>query len=149
MTCSVIFHLFSLSTKYWSSGHGNRKWKHIRDSFKTFMSKLWKRSSKKNVSGGEQKDSWVYFLFCFVFIFSSLFLLFFVLLLYFPFFLVGGLHPLHMEIPRWGGESELYLLAYATATAMQDLSCVCNHWATAGTPVFIFSKCLLTCGVFF
>ena len=31
-----------------------------------------------------------------------------------------GLHPWHMEIPRLGVESELQLLAYATATAMPD-----------------------------
>ena len=32
----------------------------------------------------------------------------------------------HMEVPRLGGESELQLLAYATATATQDLSYVCD-----------------------
>ena len=31
-----------------------------------------------------------------------------------------------MEAPRLGVESELQLLAYATATAMRDLSCVCD-----------------------
>ena len=31
-----------------------------------------------------------------------------------------------MEFPRLGVESELQLLAYPTATATQDLSCVCN-----------------------
>ena len=30
-----------------------------------------------------------------------------------------------MEVPRLGVESELHLPAYATATAMQDLSLVC------------------------
>ena len=30
------------------------------------------------------------------------------------------------EVPRIGVESELQLLAYATATAMQDLSRVCS-----------------------
>ena len=34
--------------------------------------------------------------------------------------------PKHMELPRLGIESELQLLAYATATAMQDLSHVCD-----------------------
>ena len=41
-----------------------------------------------------------------------------------------------MEIPRLGVESELQLLAYATATAMQDPSHVCDlhhssqqHWS--------------------
>ena len=32
------------------------------------------------------------------------------------------LHPRHMEVPRLGVESELQLLAYATATATRDLS---------------------------
>ena len=41
----------------------------------------------------------------------------------------------HMEVPRLGVKSELYPLAYATATAIWDLSHVCNlhcsswhHW---------------------
>jgi len=33
-----------------------------------------------------------------------------------------------MEVPRLGVESELQLLAYTTATAMPDLSCVCNRY---------------------
>ena len=36
------------------------------------------------------------------------------------------LHLKHMEFPRLGGELELQQLAYATATAMQDPSCICN-----------------------
>ena len=35
-----------------------------------------------------------------------------------------GLHLWHMEVPRLGVKLELQLLAYATATAMQDLSSV-------------------------
>jgi len=31
-----------------------------------------------------------------------------------------------MEVPRLGIELELQLLAYTTATAMQDPSCVCD-----------------------
>ena len=31
-----------------------------------------------------------------------------------------------MDIPRLGVELELQLLAYATATAMQDPSCICD-----------------------
>ena len=45
------------------------------------------------------------------------------------FFLGGsflGLHPHHMEVPRLGVNLELQLLVYATATAMQDLSHVCD-----------------------
>ena len=37
-----------------------------------------------------------------------------------------GLHLQHMEVPRLGVELELQLLGTATATAMQDLSCVCD-----------------------
>ena len=46
-----------------------------------------------------------------------------------------GSHPWHMEVPRPGVKSELLLLAYATATAMQYLSRTCElccrlqqHW---------------------
>ena len=38
-----------------------------------------------------------------------------------------GLLPWHMEVPRLGVKSELQLLAWATATAMQDLSCDLHH----------------------
>ena len=41
----------------------------------------------------------------------------------FFFFVLLGLHLGHMEFPRPGVQSELQLLAYATAT--QDLSFVC------------------------
>ena len=37
-----------------------------------------------------------------------------------------GPHPLHMEVPRLGVESQLLLLAYARATAMQDPSHICD-----------------------
>ena len=38
-----------------------------------------------------------------------------------------GLDPIrHMEVPRLGVESELQLPAYATATAMPDLSYICD-----------------------
>ena len=43
---------------------------------------------------------------------------------FFLFFL--GPHLQHMEIPRLGVESELQLLATATATATTDLSHICN-----------------------
>ena len=46
------------------------------------------------------------------------------LFLFFVFFL--GLHLWYMEVPRLGVELELKLPAYATATAMPDLSCVCD-----------------------
>ena len=38
----------------------------------------------------------------------------------------SGPHPQHMEVPRLGIQSELQLLTYTTATAMPDLSCVCD-----------------------
>ena len=42
-----------------------------------------------------------------------------------------GLHPWHMEIPRLGIQLELKMPAYATATAMQDLSCLCDlHYSS-------------------
>ena len=54
-------------------------------------------------------------------------------LFYFVFFL--GLHLQHMEVPGLEIESELQLLAYATTTATQDLSLICDlqhtswqHW---------------------
>ena len=37
-----------------------------------------------------------------------------------------GPHLRHMEIPRLGVEPELQLLAYTTATATPDASCVCD-----------------------
>ena len=43
---------------------------------------------------------------------------------YFFFFL--GLHFWHMEVPRLGVQSELQLPATGIATAMQNLSRVCN-----------------------
>ena len=41
---------------------------------------------------------------------------------FFSFF--TGMHPCYMEVPRLGVESELQLLAYTTATATPDLSCL-------------------------
>ena len=37
-----------------------------------------------------------------------------------------GLHPWYMEVPRLGVKTELQLLAYTTATATQDPTCICN-----------------------
>ena len=45
---------------------------------------------------------------------------------FFFFFGLLGAYPPHMEVPRLGVESELQLLAYTTATAMQDPSQICN-----------------------
>ena len=44
---------------------------------------------------------------------------------YFCFFFGGGT-PWHMEVPRLRAESDLWLLACATATATPDLSQVCD-----------------------
>ena len=41
-------------------------------------------------------------------------------------FFFTELHPQHMEVPRLGIKSKLQLPAYTTATAMRDLSCVCD-----------------------
>ena len=41
-------------------------------------------------------------------------------------FCILGPHPQHMEVPRLGVESELQLLAYATATATPDPSRICD-----------------------
>ena len=37
-----------------------------------------------------------------------------------------GPHLWHMKVPRLGVKLELWLPAYTTATAMQDLSCICD-----------------------
>ena len=61
-----------------------------------------------------------------------------------PHFCFLGPHPRHMEIPRLGVKLELQLPAYATATAMQHPSRVCDlptahsntrsptHWVRSG-----------------
>ena len=51
--------------------------------------------------------------------------LFIIIIIFFSFCLLG-LHQQHMEVPRLGVESELHLLAYATATAKGDLSRIYN-----------------------
>ena len=42
------------------------------------------------------------------------------------FFFFLGLQVWHMEVPCLGIKLELQLPAFTTATAMQDLSCVCD-----------------------
>ena len=44
----------------------------------------------------------------------------------FMYFCFLGLRPRHMEVPRPGVELELQLPAYTTATAVPDLSHVCD-----------------------
>ena len=49
------------------------------------------------------------------------------------------MHLQHMEVLRLGVESELQLQAYgtATATAMQDLSCICDlHCSSQPCQIF-------------
>ena len=41
-------------------------------------------------------------------------------------FVFLGLHPWHTEVPRLGVESELQVLAYATATATWDPNLICD-----------------------
>ena len=41
-------------------------------------------------------------------------------------FVFLGLYLQHMEVPRLGVELELHFLAYATATAKQNLSYICD-----------------------
>ena len=67
--------------------------------------------------------------------FRSAFVLLFPCFSFFFLFCLLGPHPLHMEVPRLGVESELQLLTYTTATVMQDLSRICDlqhrswkHW---------------------
>jgi len=45
---------------------------------------------------------------------------------FFFFFGVLGPHLWHMEVPGYGSKSAYDLPAYATATAMQELSCSCT-----------------------
>ena len=60
--------------------------------------------------------------FSFAIILCCILLYYFIIL----FFVFLGLHVQHMEVPRLGAESELQRPTYATVTAMQDLSCICE-----------------------
>ena len=66
---------------------------------------------KKNGVTIKKKKKWSY---CFLFV------------CFFSSFCPLGLHPRHMEVPRLGACSKLQPPAYATATATQDLSHVCD-----------------------
>ena len=68
-----------------------------------FRTSFWKDLS------GSSFSSWIHF---------------FSFLLFFLFF--SELHPWNMEVLRLGVESELQLLAYTTATAVWDSSCIFN-----------------------
>ena len=47
-------------------------------------------------------------------------------------FVFLGPHPQHMEVPRLGVISELHLLAYTTAIAMQNPSRICDYTTAQG-----------------
>ena len=47
------------------------------------------------------------------------------------------MHLQHMEVPRLGAESELQLLAYATAIAVLDLSCICDLHAACDDTISV------------
>ena len=52
-------------------------------------------------------------------------------------FVFLGPHPQHMKVPRLGVQSELQLLAYTTATAMQDPSLICDlHYSSRQPRIF-------------
>ena len=57
----------------------------------------------------------------------SFFLSFFLFFFFFFFSLSFETHLQHMEVPRLGVELELQLLACSTATATQNLSCICDR----------------------
>ena len=48
------------------------------------------------------------------------------------FFSFIELHLRHMGVPRLGAELELQLLAYTTATAMQNPSCIYDYTTAHG-----------------
>ena len=48
------------------------------------------------------------------------------------FFLRGGEHLQHMEVPRLGVKLELQLPAYTTATAMQDMNHIFDLYHSSG-----------------
>ena len=61
---------------------------------------------------GSFLGSWFLFIYLFIYLFNFVFFL--------------ELHPQHMEVSRLGAELELWLPAYTTATAMPDLSRICD-----------------------
>ena len=81
-----------------------------------------------------------------------------VLLCFLSFHSFLGLYLWHMEFPRLGVKAEIQLLAYITATAMPDLSYICDlhcsfqqHWllnqlskARDGTPILMDTTGFLT-----
>ena len=60
------------------------------------------------------------------FFFSFPFSFLFYFILFILSFVFSGLHPRHMEVPGLGVQSELHLPAYTIATAMPDLSHICD-----------------------
>ena len=70
----------------------------------------------------------LFFIFYFIYLFIYLFMYCFL-----------GPHPQHVEVPRLGVQLELQLLAYATATAMEDLSHVCDLYHSSQAPPWAFN----------
>ena len=70
--------------------------------------------------GSSQAGNWILLLFTII---INQIYFYFILFYYFCFL---GLLPQHMEVPRLRVKLELWLPAYATATAMWDLSHICK-----------------------
>ena len=92
------------------------------------VSKNVKKKLKIFVLKYAQKSFRAFFLpslpsFLYLYLLKSTFLEFIYLFIYFCF---SGPHLLHMEVSSLGVELELQLLAYATATPMQDPSHICD-----------------------
>ena len=96
-----------LCTDTWREGEGSS----------LFAQALWEQNLKKGYTqpsrSPELKSHWfrVFFLSFFLAFFLSCFL---------------GPQVQHVKVPRLGVESKLKLLAWATATAMPDPSCICD-----------------------
>ena len=89
-------------------------WEVLRENLETKLKMLYMYSSSVKIFEHKQITSATYVCWLKFFLF------------FFFFFVFFGSHPWHMEIPRLGVELELQPLAYTTATAMPDLSHICN-----------------------
>ena len=97
-------------------------------SFKKYSCSKSTTSSGFGFSAASSTLPWPHY-FCATFLFTR----------FFFFFCFLGPYPQHMEVPRLGVESELQLLAYITATAMQGPSDICNlHHSSRQRQIFFF-----------
>ena len=99
--------------------------------------------SQSHTNGDSAEFEHVFFFLentCVNFTFTKFHVIIFVPKLFFFFLGFLGPHPWHMEVLRLGVESELWLPAYTTATAMQDPSWVCDlhHSSRQELPAFAF-----------